>query len=50
MLITAGGRAMHVAMMAVVAARARLRSARSAADVLLMPNFVTVDTTSSLGW
>ena len=59
-LITAGGRAMHVAMLAVVSARARLRATLSSAgggrggggvgDVLLIPKFVTVDTTSSLGW
>lgn len=47
-LITAGGRAMHVAMMAVVAARSRLRA--RGIDVLLLPKFVTVDTTSTLGW
>lgn len=47
-LITAGGKAMHVAMTAVVSARARLRARCS--DVLLLPKFVTVDTTSTLGW
>ncbi|GAX73661.1 hypothetical protein CEUSTIGMA_g1112.t1 [Chlamydomonas eustigma] len=50
-LITAGGRAMHVAMMAVVAARARLCAGhRSTPDLLLLPRFVTVDTTHTLGW
>lgn len=70
-LITAGGRAMHVAMMAVVSARARLRRLGSGAggggsagwglmspqqqkqappDILLLPRFVTVDTTNTLGW
>lgn len=47
-LITAGGKAMHVAMTAVVSARARLKT--KGIDVLLMPKFVTVDTTSTLGW
>lgn len=47
-LITAGGRAMHVAMMAVVVARQRLRA--RGIDLLLLPKFVTVDTTSTLGW
>lgn len=45
-LITAGGKAMHVAMTAVVEARARLRA--RGCDVLLLPKFVTVDTTSTL--
>ncbi|KAG1669455.1 hypothetical protein FOA52_004088, partial [Chlamydomonas sp. UWO 241] len=49
-LITAGGRAMHVAMMAAVAARARLRASRQPQEVLLLPKFVTVDTTGTLGW
>jgi stage V sporulation protein SpoVS len=59
-LITAGGRAMHVAMLAVVSARAKLRATLMSVgggrggggvpDVLLIPKFVTVDTTSSLGW
>lgn len=39
---------MHVAMTAVVSARARLRS--RCCDILLLPKFVTVDTTSTLGW
>lgn len=39
---------MHVAMSAVVGARGRLRS--KGHDVLLVPKFVTVDTTSTLGW
>lgn len=47
-LITAGGKAMHVAMVAVVSARARLLS--RGIDIILMPKFVTVDTTSTLGW
>ena len=49
---------MHVAMMAVISARARLRSLSGGArdggglapDVLLLPRFVTVDTTNTLGW
>ena len=40
--------AMHVAMTAVVSARARLRT--RCCDILLLPKFVTVDTTSTLGW
>jgi stage V sporulation protein SpoVS len=47
-LITAGGKAMHVAMCAVVSARTRLRA--HGIDILLLPKFVTVDTTSTLGW
>ncbi|KAL6763525.1 hypothetical protein V8C86DRAFT_243448 [Haematococcus lacustris] len=47
-LITAGGRAMHVAMAAVVSSRTRLRS--RGLDIILLPRFVTVDTTSTLGW
>ncbi|KAG2496907.1 hypothetical protein HYH03_004913 [Edaphochlamys debaryana] len=47
-LITAGGKAMHVAMMAVVSARARLKA--KGIDIILLPKFVTVDTTSTLGW
>ena len=67
-LITAGGRAMHIAMMAVISARARLRAmmmmssvnggaggssgsgSSSCPDILLLPRFVTVDTTNTLGW
>ncbi|GLC36973.1 hypothetical protein PLESTB_000172600 [Pleodorina starrii] len=47
-LITAGGKAMHVAMTAVVSARARLKA--KGIDIILLPKFVTVDTTSTLGW
>ncbi|GFR52417.1 hypothetical protein Agub_g14989 [Astrephomene gubernaculifera] len=47
-LITAGGKAMHVAMLAVVSARARLKA--KGVDIILLPKFVTVDTTSTLGW
>ncbi|KAG2449902.1 hypothetical protein HYH02_000008 [Chlamydomonas schloesseri] len=47
-LITAGGKAMHVAMTAVVSARARLKA--KGVDIILLPKFVTVDTTSTLGW
>ncbi|KAJ9522687.1 hypothetical protein QJQ45_019907 [Haematococcus lacustris] len=47
-LITAGGRAMHVAMAAVVSSRTRLRT--RGLDIILLPRFVTVDTTSTLGW
>lgn len=39
---------MHVAMLAIVTARQRLQS--QGADILLLPKFVTVDTTSTLGW
>lgn len=47
-LITAGGKAMHVAMAAIVSARARLKA--RGIDIILLPKFVTVDTTSTLGW
>ena len=47
-LITAGGKAMQVAMSAVISARARLK--QRGTDIILLPKFVTVDTTSTLGW
>ncbi len=57
-LVTAGGRAMHVALMAVMLARSRLRSGGTTGrarflptdDLILVPWFVTVDTTDSLGY
>ena len=47
-LMTAGGRAMHIGMAAVVMARPLLRA--RGMDVMLVPRFVTVDTTHSHGW
>lgn len=40
--------AMHMAMMAVVSARQQLRA--QGIGILLLPRFVTVDTTATLGW
>eukprot|EP00798_Chlamydomonas_sp_ICE-L_P003191 gene3191-13207_t len=47
-LVTAGGKAMHVAMQAVIMARNLLKNI--GCDILLLPRFHTVDTVSSHGY
>uniref|UniRef100_A0A7S0YB00 Uncharacterized protein n=1 Tax=Polytomella parva TaxID=51329 RepID=A0A7S0YB00_9CHLO len=48
-LITAGGDALHVAMVAVIAARYRLKESKGI-QIILIPKIITVDTLSTLGW
>ncbi|GAX73662.1 hypothetical protein CEUSTIGMA_g1113.t1 [Chlamydomonas eustigma] len=49
-LMSAGGRATHLAVLSSVSASAKLRAAATPIDVLLLPSFMSVDTTSTLGW
>jgi hypothetical protein len=49
-LMSAGGRATHLAILSAVSACATLRTAAMPIDVLLLPSFMSVDTTSTLGW
>eukprot|EP00798_Chlamydomonas_sp_ICE-L_P018771 gene18771-25306_t len=47
-LVTAGGKAMHIAMLSAIMARSQLL--QSGCDILLLPRFHTVDTKSSHGY